>query len=97
MEPTPPDDFNLAELLKCGAVVIPGRRQGWEGSSLNGQQREYILDRDSVIRARKEIIGIEWQSIDCGNKSLAEQIRENALHALGVLLDRMRDNERKML
>lgn len=96
-EPSQEDTDLLAELLRIGAVVLPTHHPGWEHSQIDGQQREYILDREAVIEAGNRLRKVPWQNVDCANKSLAIAIIENMRHSLGVMETAMRENERKML
>jgi len=72
-------------------------RYGWKRSKLDAQQREYIIEREGVIEAIRKVQQVTWQSIDCTNRELAEQIRENAMHSLATLARAMTLNEERML
>lgn len=97
MDPTLQQTDWLAELFRVGAVVLPTHRVGWERSRIDDQQREYILDREACVEALKRVQSMNWTSIHCGDKALAEAIRENAIHALMVMRDAMARNELRML
>lgn len=88
----------LAELLNAGAVVLPSpRREGFEMSRIDVQQVEFILDREALIEAINRIARIPWQNIDASDRKLALLIRENVMHALGVMASAMAKNEERML
>jgi len=88
----------LAELLDTGAVVLPSPcREGLEMSRIDGQQVEYILDREALIEAVNRISRIPWQNIDASDRKLALLIRENVMHSLGVMASAMAKNEERML
>ena len=75
----------------------PAKRYGWKHSKLDQGQVEYILDRQAVIEAVKLIQRVSWQSINCEDKSLADTIREFALHSLATMAQSMSKNEDKIL
>lgn len=88
----------LTELLDAGAVVLPSpRRKGAEFSRIDGQQVEFILDREALIDAVNRIARIPWQNIDASDRRLALLIRENVMHSLGVMASAMAKNEERML
>lgn len=91
---TPENRDIVAELLKCGAIFIPGIHPG---SRIDEQQRAYILDREDIIRASEALSRVAWQSIDCTDKDRALKLRSNAVAALAVMLHAMRVNENSIL
>ena len=96
MHPDTPLPEQLADALRELLNERP-IRYGWKRSVVDQQQLEYIIQREDVLKAVAFVQRCEWQSIDCLNKSLAEKIRENALHALATLAIAMRANEEKIL
>lgn len=92
-----PRDASLSELFASGAICLPSHRQGWDGSRIDGQQREYIIDREAVMEVMVRITKVGWQSVNCEDKRLALLIIENVRHSLGVMLREMSENERRML
>lgn len=94
-----PDERDvLSRAIGNGSVVFPARvRKGWEHTKIDGTQREFILDREACCEALRRIGQVPWQSINADDKSLAEQIRENCVHALTVMRDSMARNEERMI
>lgn len=89
-------DPELSRLLR-ELVNRQRGRYGWRRSKLDEQQREYIIQREDVLKSVALIQRIDWQSIDCEDKEFALKLRENALHALACLARGMLANEPKIL
>jgi hypothetical protein len=72
-------------------------RLGWGRSLIDDLQRDYILDRERIIDAIREVHRVSWRSIDAENQELAEKIRHSGTHALTVMHHAMRNNERRIM
>lgn len=86
--PITPDE--LSDLRKTIADAMKPRRYGWRRTLLHMSSVEYIIQREDVLRAIRTIHQVDWQYINPDNRELSNQIRENALHALAVLVQAMR-------
>jgi len=67
-------------------------RYGWKRSTVPQELYDWILGKESVHRAIKDVQQIRWQEI-CDDRQRGEQLRENVLHSLACLARAMGERE----
>jgi len=94
---TPEQDAEFLTLFREHVEGSKPPRYGWKRSSIDAQQRDYIIDREAVLEMCVRMSKVSWQSINTMDQELAEKIRSNTLHALATCARSMTLNEAAML
>jgi hypothetical protein len=92
----PPDEVATLNALIRELLAERPTRYGWKRSAVPQELYDWILGREAIHRAIREVQAIRWQDI-CDDKQRGEQLRENVLHSLACIARAMGEREKDLL